>query len=134
VVTTVNAGKVNEATIKNSHYTEQPIIFPGKEDPTTFKLINNKLQFSSRFIYAVGAFHKRRPHKIAKNRPPCPHGSISPCSRGHNKFRKIRSYLRQKVRMSASEDPSPRCPQNVTTGYLLLWPRTSFMDSPLLRT
>jgi len=36
--------------------------------------------------------------------------------REHHKFRKIRSFLRKKVRKSASEEPSPPCPKNVRTG------------------
>jgi len=37
--------------------------------------------------------------------------------RTHHKFRKIRSFLHQKVRTSASEDPLPPCPQNVHTRH-----------------
>jgi len=67
------------------------------------------------------AVHKRRPHKIAKiDLPPCPHWlePSPPLSvRIHHKFQKIRSFLRQKVRTSASEDtpPPPPCPKNVRT-------------------
>jgi len=53
------------------------------------------------------AVHKRRPHKIAKNGPPSPHthtlirtGSTLPCP----EVRKIRSFLRQIVLTSVSEE------------------------------
>jgi len=48
----------------------------------------------------------------------------------HHKFRKIRSFVYQKVRTSASEEPllSAKCPHGQPP---LLWLRTSFMDSPL---
>jgi len=86
-----------------------------------------------------GAVHKRCLHKIAKNWPPlslstkCPHWLNSSLSeRTHHKFQKIRSFLLQKVRTSASEElPLLPCPKSALDELPLpLWLRTSFMDGP----
>jgi len=74
-------------------------------------------------IRLLGAVHKRCPHKITKNwLHLCPQNvrtSLPPTPlsvRTHHKFRKIRVFLHQKVRTSASEEPPPPCPKNVRTG------------------
>jgi len=88
------------------------------------KLMQNNLLKNS---LPLGAVHKERLHKIEKIDlppfPPCPQNirtvstPLSPLSvRTHHKFQKIRIFLHQKVRTSASED-SP-CPQNVCTGQI----------------
>jgi len=53
------------------------------------------------FIFLLGAVHKRRPHKIAKNWPPPPLSALAqPPSplfvRTHHKLRKIRSFFAKK--------------------------------------
>jgi len=62
----------------------------------------------------LGTVHKRRPHIIAKNRPPppCPQnsrtGSYPPCLFGHVLNYEKSKVLHQKVRTSASKKtPSP---------------------------
>jgi len=94
-----------------------------------------------RKYYRLEAVHKRRPHKIAKNwllLPPLIRKmsalsqSPTPLSvRTHHIFRKILSFLHQKVRTSATEETSlsAKCPHWTNS---FPWLRTYFMDSPLL--
>jgi len=84
-----------------------------------------RVQFKFAFrIRPLKTVHKRRPHKIVKNWLPSPlvcTGSTPPLSMrycGHTIILKNPSFLDQKVRTSASEEPP--CLQNVRTGQIPL--------------
>jgi len=90
-------------------------------------------------VLKLGAVHKRRPHKIAKNwpLPLCPQnvraGSIPspscPCRHTIN-FKKSKVFCAKKPK--TEEPPFPPCPKNVHTGQPSShWLRTSFMDGSL---
>jgi len=82
-----------------------------------YEIIANKLSNSY-----LGAVHKRRPHKIAKNQPPlsrCPQNVCSgtPHLRTHHKFQKMRRfYKRRPHKIAKNQLFLPRCPQNVCSG------------------
>jgi len=97
------------------------------------------MRCNKRTTYLLGAIHKRHFHKIVKNLSPSPLFAkclhclkpLLPLSvRTHYKFRKLRSFLHQKMRTSTSEETFSLCTQNVRTRQTP-WLRTSVMDSHL---
>jgi len=91
------------------------------------------LSFSTRFLkfwvvstdVCLGAVHKSRPHKIAKNWPPL--SAKSP----HWFNQNSEVFLGQIVLKSTSEGASPPPVRKMSTLNKPLWLRTSFMGSSL---